>query len=420
VNSANQDVYYVLVSQTGAVLNLMRGITDSEELQALAENSFGIHQTALEHIYPVHHPRILMFFELLGGIDDKVAAIVRAEGLERLFRELADRLGDEYLSSTASEPRELYEKAFGPIVKERRKQIEKLLNDTAKRMASEEGQLRRIEQNRSTGVSISLIRQRLAGAPTRDDALREKCVLFTRLLSEVEEALRVTRGVDYRLEVRPASDAVPFSEYRLVWAGAVEPILAGELYPPWCRSDPRKYAYYTARWPIVGTDDQLIASLKKIWRLPTRRDSHHAQLVLLKEEEPLWEEGVTISTSLGLFAMRLADAAHNNSWENLRFARLGRLVKGTVSAYAGLPSGWLPDIFHVRVNTPFGDLLFDLTGSPESKYRYMTVISHCNLAPYIAELYMETNTYTRFCMPERIVEIMTQVLCDFPHPDEGE
>jgi len=417
----DEHVCYLLVSQTRAVLQLIPD-TEGEEIENVT-NYFDVDIIVLRGIYPAVHPQDAMVVELLGGADNPTVALTRIQSRALDFRQLADHLQNQYVFAMTAPPeelKELYVEAFGSFILQERKQIQEEIKKISEGLLTVENELRLVEETRATIESEDQAQLRQVGVdPHSEDELRVKSLHFSRLLGEIIEALEVTPGAEYGLQVSNPQADVPFARFEIGpvphASGGIETFLWGELYP-WRETNLRAetYEYFALRWSIVCLEEDMIHSFVNAWEIVDEATdvAQPVPLVRIDNGHEYWKQGLIVQTSAGDYGMLLEIAACGGSWEWLSLRKLGPLVKEAAGQNKA-PDGrnTVPNIMCLRVNTACADVIYDVRVAPDMRRRHLTVLSHYNISGQIADLYKKTGLL--FCNQPKLAEVLDKCLKGF-------
>ena len=416
---------YVLVSQTHAVLYLLRQFGETGKCVTLAD-LYDREAYTLREEYPVLHPRIAAAVELLGGVDDPKGAVRRARLFRDNFRKVSDFFEDRLDRSKGGEVPELYERALGEFIDEEQEVVQDLLGQMARQMSAKDDDLRRIEEARSTAASVESAHRRETRERIRyTDLLLQRSTGFLHMLDEVTAALEVTPGADYQARAT-APDHRPFKIVEILRSSAskgaeqLAPVISGEIYET-KHGGHKENAYYALRWPIFCGEDNFIDALKvslnlQKGHLPKTQNAARStsQLQPIETHHRFWTEGVIVGTSIGDFGLSLAEACGGGEWTPLRLPHLGALLK-RLRKLPILPGGkkLIPEIQQLRLNTRFGDFVYDVTPADGENVRLLTILSHYDLSIQVVSLYK--HTAPEFCcFPDRLLKALKSVLSAFP------
>jgi hypothetical protein len=420
--TGEQRTCYLLISQTRAVLSLIEYDEEHGGLK-LIRDYFTADIIILRQNYPAIHPRDAMVLELLGGIKSPTNALIRIQKRAVDFAQLANHLQNQYIWAVQSPPQELYVQAFESLIMEERRGIREELRRISHDMLIMRPELRSLHKALGTATSEEAARERQLGNGTEEQpnlSIQARYDTFSNLFGHVVAAIDETIGLEYSVKLsRP--DA-PFSFSQLSIHSVVgdrcelESMIWGELYL--CESPKgltEQHQYFSIRWPIMCLEDKLIVALQNCLQVTHELNwtGESVPLEPVDEEHKYWTEGVVVSTPVGSYGMSLESAVGKGDWAMLDLSRLGSQVEHAVGEIrAPQKRRLLPSITQLRVNTRFGDIIYDVRVPEGMRERYLTVLSHCNIATQITDLYERTGMY--FCNPCKLSEVLNNVLVRFP------
>jgi len=418
--SSGEEAYNLLISQTNVVFDLLRHAEDKEELRGLSAY-FNVNPLLLSDIHPAIHPWDAKRADQLGALNKPVdTTLAHLKAWISNFRATTEHLLNQLIWNTEIGPKEAYKEAVGPFVLQHRKELAFHLQKMKQDVLDPSSEIHRIEEDRATGESEEQARRRQIGERDKpEDELRIRALQFKRLLGQIAGTLDGTIGVEYESEILGGEANSPFARVRIGIRGEknghARPVITGELYRH------RDYAsafgsfqYFSMRWPITCLEEKLIEGLTRIWRAYDTSDRNvpSTRLVELGDDPKCWRQGLIVRTTGGDLYTPLEAASRDGKWDSLRLRRLGVLVEEAGMKFDA-PDGrrLAPTIIQLRVNTLFGDIVYDVKSAPTERSRYLTVLSHYNLGSQLAQLYFVTGSM--FCMPAKLADVLSNVLQDF-------
>lgn len=441
LNPDAQTSAYVLISKTLLVTDLppllQKFAEESDEdvrvsvehmrnlcgMVGLDDKSLDLNMQVISHYFPVMHPRRVINAELLGVYENAGVALTSATELRNSFRKVTDHFTAKAAVLKSAGARNLY---FKMNSQQDQGEIEATFKDIAQKMlTSKTGGIYYLEQWRATSASVDYAHRLQQGEsimPPRDN-LGQKSTGLLELLGQVLQSLGDRSGFEYQTKVRPADDARPFGEIKIFEhfvADAQEPLLFGETY---LRSEqnPSEFSHYALRWPVVCTLDDFTSCLDG-FLLPTSRREGRAgikgsdRLAFQKitEDSPMWEEGILIYVNNEPLGLSIESLLHERGRGLLSLERTASCLHDYLGREDFL-------IQQYRINTSFGDFVFDIEPAEGESKRYLTIISHLNLAPQVSVLYRATGIM--LTMPDKLFSTLGDALQDFetiPQGDLGE
>jgi hypothetical protein len=131
----------------------------------------------------------------------------------------------------------------------------------------------------------------------------------------------------------------------------------------------------------------------------------------------LKDEGIIIFANDRPFGSRLGavlGSGKSNKWSRLNLKNITPIVKALLDEDAvaqGCEKMLTPRIQQYRVNTRFGDFIFDIEPCEGKSRRYFTIISHCDLSRQIALLYSWTGLL--YVFPNKLAKDMAELFSGF-------
>jgi hypothetical protein len=282
-----------------------------------------------------------------------------------------------------------------------------------------------VEQRRVTAVSVSYARQQQTGAPLKKyDELTQKSTELLKLFGRLIAAIEGASGFRYVVEPDQPSGARPFELFRILQEPTPDgqaPLAVGEKYPAGGPGGPRQ-SFYAVRWPVAARPDKFLQVMKRLV-VPLLKGPRaasqpvHGELPLARvgEDSPLRREGVIVFANDRAYGLPLEAFPHPNSWNRLRPTRLTPELKAHLEQECRARGGLEAPptrIQQYRVNTMFGAFVFDIELAEDESRRYLTVISHYNLARQLALLYAETGLL--YVFPEKLAGSLAPAFEEFP------
>lgn len=218
-----------------------------------------------------------------------------------------------------------------------------------------------------------------------------------RLISNIVMRLEREDGVSYRVETGLEVQRRPYDEFTVIQT--ISPdidtlILSGERY-----GREGRFRYYSVRWPTTRPSQSFIDALYKIMRSSTKRrraeQSEPKPTLVNNPEHEYWKQGLVMVTSDGCVGYSLEDTLEN--WKHLR-QRISDTEPEKLSQI------WL--------NTQIGRFVVDRIPQRGEEFRYVTVMSHLNLANEIALLFYHTGVIDVF--PSKLSKALHRTLEPFP------
>lgn len=438
-NPDAQTAAYVLVSKTFLVTDLPsllhKYADESDEdvrvsvehmrhlcgMVGLDDKSLDLNMQLISRNYfPVMHPRRVINAELLGVYENAGVALTSATELRDSFRKVTDHFTAKAAVLKSDGARNLY---FKMNSQQDQGEIEATFKDIAQKMlSSRTGGIYYLEQWRATSASVDYAHRLQQGESIMPpkDKIGQKSTGLLELLGQVLQFLGDSSGLEYQTKVRPADGSRPFSEIKIFEhfvADAQEPLIFGETY---LRSEQNlsDSSHYALRWPVACTLDDFTSCLGS-FLLPISRRQERAgaqesdRLVFQKitEDSPIWEEGVLIYVNDEPLGLPIESLLHKRGWGLLSLERVSTCLREYLGSEDFL-------IQQYRINTSFGDFVFDVeTAEGESK-RYLTIISHYNLASQVSVLYNSTGMM--LTMPDKLFVTLGGALKEFETIPQGD
>jgi hypothetical protein len=426
---------YVLVSQTRAIFDFARNLQemgpDKPDFVREIEEWLGSVPSRGKKILPLIRPRNAFHVERLGLYENPQKARHRIINLRDKFNSATKHLmASQNLITYAAQQqgeRGLYDYVISQI-EDHGEVVGEDLRSIATRLFIQEPRLRMLEQERAQSISVEYSRNQ--GEPAlqdRESRLRQESVKFMHMLSQLLLSLEKVDAVSYDWNIDPGHPCRPFDEIRILQriSGAAakgQEIITGEVYYG-SGTEKNQSLYYVMRWPIVCLEDSFIESLRRIvvpmYPMEFKRDvdDPDESWTPMTVESEYWNEGVVVYTSQGVFGGSLAPfLANDQGWYHLRYRQLYQKFKSTrVSAGKGgegLDSEAPFTLLQYRVNTGFGDFLFDIEPAEGDLVRYLTAVSRYNISECI--LAMFDYTATQAVVSPKLGRLLTSELSVFP------
>jgi hypothetical protein len=425
---------YVLISKTFAVTdlpsNLLKQSEESEEdtagsdsqdhlwklcgMVGLDTKGFNLNMHLIPNYFPVMHPRRVINAELLGVYESPGNALTSATYLRNIFRKLTDHFSLQATLMKTVEGQNLYDQMTSILTQEQMG-IEATFKEMARTMLSPKlGGLYELEQLRATSASVDYAHRLQQGdyAMSPEDEIKQKSTGLLELLGQVLSAFGDVPGFDYQLEVTPPDETRPYSEIKIgeqTLADGQKPFVFGEKYYQQ-EADPREQVYYALRWPVACPVNNFINGMTKF--LVSRhgavrmKDCAEGELPFsyVNDDSPVWDEGVVVYVNDRAFGLPFSPVLWNQECHLLDIPSVATSMRRVFES-----SDFL--IQQYRINTSFGDFVFDIEPTEGEKTKYLTIISNYNLASQIAVLYK--NTGMLCALPDKLSDTLSKALTEF-------
>jgi hypothetical protein len=375
--------------------------------------------------FPAMHASSVINAEMQGVFENSTLIMDKVIKLQNEFQKV-----NNYLRTQATTSRRSGPTASAEMLTELRRELSddltRSLNEIATEMLSvrAKGQLR-IEQRRATAVSVAFARQQQTGSPiTIHDRITEESTNLLKIFGQVLAAIEGAAGFKYVVEEEPADDLRPFASFRVLQEPAPnghEPLATGEKYL--IDASDFKPAFFTVRWAVACRPEQFLNAMRKLV-IPMVQDQHvnlragKRAFILKRVEDPkLRNQGVIIFANDRPFGCRLEavlGSHESNRWSSLNLRNITPIVKNLLDEEAralGVENSLTPRIQQYRVNTRFGDFIFDIEPCEDESRRYFTIVSHCDLSRQIALLYSWTGLL--YVFPDKLAKDLADLFADF-------
>jgi hypothetical protein len=438
--SSGDNIGYILVSRTNVVTRFPQMISENhdDDTKYLMElcNILGL--DADEHLlepdiimglYPVMHPRRVINIELLGVYENKDLTFARARALRNNFWKISEYIEGKAKSLKLRRTGRFQDTALSQILNSEQTIVENLFKEVAEQvLSSRPGGLLHLEQNRATLQSIENALHKQGGAEmSRKDEIRQKSTGLLELLGEVLTALGGVPGFDYIVQTQRKDESRPFEELQVVQTPrhGSEPLLFGEKYNRLTTEYEEANHYYALRWPVTSMVEDFVSGLMDLIVPLASKEvqgiDKSAVLALssIDEESYIWQEGVVFTTNSESFGAPLAAfwSKGKEGRDGLDLQEISTSIQRlsyslSQSGDRGEPDNLL--IQQYRINTLYGDFVFDIVPVEGERFRYLTVISHYNLGQQIVKLYKSTGMM--FIVPTKLAATISNALTDFEYP----
>jgi hypothetical protein len=429
---------YMLLSSTRIVQRLPRMILDyisreSDRREMLSELRAVLGECErapvtmrgpdLSAYFPALHPVLAVNAELMGVFESSQMVMLKASDLSSEYH----KIGDYFMRRTALLKGSAPDDA-GALRLSLDKRFEEDVTRSLREIASEMLSVRekgfyRVEQQRATAVSIAYARREQGGelADLTDQLIRKSTGLL-KLFGRFLVALESTPGFRYDVQTEPASEFRPFETFRITQEPAPDghdPLASGEKYLP--REGGATTGYFAIRWPVVCRVERFLRALRRLLVPLTadlRGDWQAAGRGLTFEyvhvDSPLREEGFVVFANEIAFGCPLGAFMRNKNWGRPHLSELHAAVREAYGVEARRQGFVVPPYFKLqqfRVNTQYGDFVFDIEPLPDESRLYLTVLSHYDLARQLAVLYQHTGQLYAFL--EKLVEAVGPLLANY-------
>jgi len=375
----------------------------------------------IRNFFPAMNPRQVVNAEQLGVYKNPNLTLLRSRALRDDFRKVSDYLEAKVLTTKLGDV-EGYDRRIGQVLETERPKAERSLKNIAAQMlSSKSGGLQQLEQGRATSISIDYaLQEQSQGKRTLQNEIRQKSTALLNLLGQVLLAMGEVQGFEYKVETDDANQYRPFDEIRVLQLPAPdghEPLACGEKYVQ-STINANRQEFYALRWPVVSTVGQFIKGIMKlvVLRLYRREKKVTNRITFshITEESTLLKEGVIVYCNDIAFGCSLVPILGRRGWQQLRPYTLSQYLREAYTGYAKShnldPEAELT-IQQYRVNTFFGDFIFDVQPAEDESYRFLTVISDYNLGAQIASLYKTTGML--FVIASKLEKVLFEALSQY-------
>ena len=336
---------------------------------------------------PAVSPQRVHILELLGYFSNRMNARLVARFLRRAFFGMNDWLENYADSKTKLGFKRATTAGHMQVarLRDHLRQIEEVFKRS-------DGRLYLVEASLATEEYVQRVKQLVSwpyletttpelGSPSRALDLGKELV----------EAFESIEGFGYRIT---AEDAIapgfrPIGIYQEPAFGPAIPLMTGEHYGDLALQGDLKTGYFCLRWPVYCHVSRFMSALWRALRPRVRvsEESTASPFTLgpVTMTSPLWSEGIVVYSNTGYWGSNLLGFGP----EILANAKVLGKALMDVGAADGVDRFY---IFHIRINTWFGDFLFDVTPHDNRRTRRCTVISHYNISDIITLLYIHTGS----------------------------
>jgi hypothetical protein len=147
----------------------------------------------------------------------------------------------------------------------------------------------------------------------------------------------------------------------------------------------------------------------------TTPSGYHKELPLrrVSADSNLRYEGLVIFANDKAFGCSLSHLIESG-WEAVRLKELVPILKKLFDDDARMRGTRVGQPFRIqqyRVNTLYGDFVFDIEPVEGESTRHFTILSHYNLARQVAMLYSETGLF--YIFPDKLAQDISPVFADY-------
>lgn len=414
--------FYVLVTQTEDVYDLVRKIEVGGQYYDVVKRLFGIDANAVRANFPAAQPFEVYVAEKIGAfrLEPKYA-------LEQatLLRNNCQYLGDYFTRIDLSRENSSESNKSSRYIRDRVNHDE--ARDVFKRLTyelfSSQSPFRQIESVRSTTNSLRLAADLQSKSDLSTlDRVRDRTKLFAKLLNALADAVGSVSGTELEYRLAVETEGTPVLRYEIRHCRnhhSGEPIAIVEIYEGLEKAP----LYYSVSWPIVCDDADFVRALRSVLRgdvaalAMTEQSLGPRRLEQVDMDSPYWTKGLIVGTEDGHFGMSLVAAGYRR-WRTLRLQRLTDKLRSAIARLNGsddtsqADSDNVPMIEYIRLNLDLGDILYDVDLPPGSHSRRCTFISTVNLSAQIAEFARHTSQISFSSRP--LFHVLEQILGIFP------
>ena len=378
--------------------------------------------------FPVMHPRQVVNAELLGVFENPSLTLLRTRAMRNDFHKVNDHLQVRATINRLIEAKKNDGSVMNPVLASEWQEAETSLKSIAKEMLSARWRgLYKFEQRRITSISIEHARREQEGeAVTTADELKYKSTRLLELLGQVHAAFETVPGFEYRIEFEETEPWQPYEAFKLVQLPSPDgylPLATGEMYGDPSEDAAPSPSYYAIRWPVACKMEQFINAVRRLLVSLTREHRGGAaaagrelSFAPVGADLSVWEEGVIVYCNDRAFGSPLQSILHRKDWGFLRLNPLLRQLKQILDDEARAGGDEAPAralIQQCRINTMFGDVVFDVEPAEGELVRYLSVISHYNLGPQIALLYKATGTQANNIILKKLSRELRETFADY-------
>lgn len=410
----NSDQRSALLDELGAILGL---VEEDKRVSTPAGPDFSLD-------FPAMHPSLVINAELQGVFDNSALIMSKVEKLQNEYQKVNNFLRAQVTTGVkGASP------STSTMIPELSEEVAQSLKEIATEMLSVRARgAMRVEQRRATAVSVAYNRQEQKGKPvTIHDELTQESTNLLKWFGKVLAAIEGAAGFKYKIQEEAANDSRPFGLFRVLQEPAPnghEPLAAGEKYP--LELSDSKPAFFTMRWPVVCRAERFLNAMRRLIIPMVRDEDASAQpakrgFSLKRMGDPeLLNQGVIIFANDRAFGCRLDIIVKSNEWDKLNLRNISPMVKKLLdedSLSQGHHTSVTPRVQQYRVNTTFGDFMFDIESAEDESRRYLTIMSHYNMARQVALLYRYTGQL--YIFPEKLANDLAPLLADFQTPPDN-
>jgi hypothetical protein len=429
---ARTSIGYILVTRTGLLLNLVRNALDSthdhepatdqpvSQLQKMLRMNEV--ETFDDSLIPVVNPITLVNAELLGVYDNDMRRLREGQDAREAFRTVGRYFEDRLTRLSKTQPD--YALGTTPFMTSHDRQVMNYVIDLHKLInAPIDSGVSAVESRRASSAAIDLARDSQRGKKLDDVKLMS--IELGRLVAQLYSIVDKTPGYGFRCDVQEVAPQFGFETFEIrrhPWIEDETPALFGDLL----RFEPNKrYDRFEIRWPIVCTISTFAQSFLETikpaldWSSDARTELDSLHYKRIDRDSPFRYQGVIIHTSAGAFGTSLGPFI-NFGLKSFDLPRIRLAVKSAIkdAKVANRPQDIDFELQQLRINTLFGDFVFDITNDDGEVQRFVIAISHLNLSHEIAKLFGRTTRYrTLMYSSESLANTLNDLLSAFPSAD---
>lgn len=407
-----------LLSQLGAIL----GVEEKDHKISRPEGpDFSL-------VFPAMHPLLAINAEMQGVFENSGLILGKVERLQNEYQKVNNFLRHQATGLKGGPT------TSAGMIREFRTELSDEVTQSLKEISTEMLSVRarghnRIEQRRATALSVAYSRQEQSGRPiSPHDKITQESTNVLKLFGKVLAAIEGTAGFRYVVEEEPPDDSRPFGLFKVLQEPGPdrnEPLATGEKYL--LELSDSQPGFFAIRWPVACRPERFLNAMRRLivpmvngQQAPVRASRKGFTLKRIGDPE-LKNQGVIVFANDRAFGCRLNAILSANQWHHLNLSYITPLLKEFLdedSREQGRKAHSIPRVQQYRVNTMFGDFIFDIEPAEDGLRRYFTIISHYNLGRQAAMLYMATGLL--YVFPEKLAATLTPLLEDFPDPLQGE
>lgn len=412
---------YILISFTNVVHSLPKRINNiddigdkeyADQLLSAIIGEFDLDFVLGERIYPwfVLSPEQIVTAERLGVHNDITACLNAAFSLRNHMRVISNYLEKRYNLVLDQDIRRL--KNFDRKNYSRLRRTTRAIANSILSVEAGGTYWLMLAERTEQSVNRALVAQGHLNEDqqTEDNSVGDILKLITKLFMKME----AIPGFNYETEVSIKNIRRPYEEFFVSQrpSDTLSPhIVTGEKY-----SSGGELRYYAIRWEATCSTDEFLSAIKEVVIDPfTAFSNSETQKelkfrLLTKDDDSIWSEGVIVYTRDQAYGCTLPEITSN--WESLRSENMGNFLReyNVEKGHKSKNSSSLA-IEQYRINTRYGDFVYDIAPQEEQTFRHFTVISHVNLSNEIAYLLQLTSSW--FIISTKFADTIHDVLKDF-------